>query len=391
MKTLPALYSRRSDMKTQVVVIEVDGNKYRTTSGILLGRQVISEWKVCEGKNIGRANETSPEQQAMAEAQAKWEKKKSEKYSESVDVMDAERLQEPMRAKEFKDHVKKLFNDTGQPLQVIFTQRKLDGIRATITKDGAISRKGKKFFDYPHIQNALRPLFEQYPDVILDGEFFNADLNSDFEKIVSLVKKQTPTKEQIKEAQIIQFHVYDLASSPNKFSTRMAELDVMLPHINYSNNPDNFGLPYKPIERVETYLINSKGLLDELYEKWLNEGYEGQMVRTDIVYQWKRTDALLKRKEFIDAEFIIDGIFEGKGNKSRQAGYVTLANLDGTKIYAKNGEQAKANIKASWGFCKRLLADKDKIIGTQGTVKFFRYNETGAPYLPRLIRLRDYE
>ena len=37
---------------------------------------------ICKGKNIGRSNETSPEQQAEAEAQAKWDKKRKDGYTQ---------------------------------------------------------------------------------------------------------------------------------------------------------------------------------------------------------------------------------------------------------------------------------------------------------------------
>ena len=45
---------------------------------------------------------------------------------------------------------------------------------------------------YQHILDELQPFFNKYPDVVLDGELYNHDLKDNFEKIISLVRKQKP-------------------------------------------------------------------------------------------------------------------------------------------------------------------------------------------------------
>ena len=82
-----------------------------------------------------------------------------------------------------------------------YIQPKLDGIRCLFTADGAYSRNNKKFMNLKHIEMALKPFFEQHPDVVLDGELYNHKLKHDFEKIVSLVRKQKPTEEDRRNAQ----------------------------------------------------------------------------------------------------------------------------------------------------------------------------------------------
>ena len=58
------IYKATKAGKIQEWRIEVEGNKYRTISGQTDGQKVTSEWTVCAGKNIGRSNETTPEEQA---------------------------------------------------------------------------------------------------------------------------------------------------------------------------------------------------------------------------------------------------------------------------------------------------------------------------------------
>ncbi|MCP4324822.1 MAG: hypothetical protein GY787_23830, partial [Alteromonadales bacterium] len=81
-----------------------------------------------------------------------------------------------------------------------FIQPKLDGVRCIFTKDGAYSRTGKQFKNVAHLEEDLEDFFKKYPDTVLDGELYNHALKHDFEKIISLVRKQKPTDEDRFEA-----------------------------------------------------------------------------------------------------------------------------------------------------------------------------------------------
>ena len=85
--------------------------------------------------------------------------------------------------------------------QPVYIQPKLDGVRCLFTKDGAYSRAGNKFMNLVHIELALLPFFNNNPDVVLDGELYNHKLKRDFEKIISLVRKQKPTADDRLDAQ----------------------------------------------------------------------------------------------------------------------------------------------------------------------------------------------
>jgi len=97
-----------------------------------------------------------------------------------------------------------------------YIQPKLDGVRCLFTKDGAFSRAGNQFMNVEHIEYDLKPVFNRYPNLILDGELYNHGLKDDFNKIISLVKKKKPTKEErIEAAQKVQYQMYDVASFEN--------------------------------------------------------------------------------------------------------------------------------------------------------------------------------
>ncbi len=101
--TFPILYSRTSTYSIQTWSIEVSENKFRTISGQIDGKKILSEWTVCTPKNIGRSNETSGSEQALLEAKSKWQKKIDSGYKEDIKDIDITTFTEPMLAKNYDD------------------------------------------------------------------------------------------------------------------------------------------------------------------------------------------------------------------------------------------------------------------------------------------------
>ena len=58
----------------------------------------------------------------------------------------------------------------------------------------AFTRNGKQIDSIPHILESLKDFFKKNPYAILDGELYNHDLRDNFNKITSLVRKQTPVR-----------------------------------------------------------------------------------------------------------------------------------------------------------------------------------------------------
>jgi DNA ligase-1 len=112
----------------------------------------------------------------------------------------------------------------------VYMQPKLDGVRCVIQLNDkgeviAYSRTGKPWLNINHILSNLKPLFSSQPDVILDGELYNHDLRDNFEKIISLVRKQKPTNEdRLESKELVQFHCYDYANGSDSYGIRMDNL-----------------------------------------------------------------------------------------------------------------------------------------------------------------------
>lgn len=374
---LPPLYSRRSDGKVQIWEKEVDGNKHRSHSGIMDGEIVTSEWTVCVGKNIGRANETSASQQALAEAKSEVQKKLDKGYKADINDIDNMSFFEPMLAKDWKD-----YKDNALAALVngsLYIQPKLDGLRLIANKDGLWTRNGKEYKSIPHIYEALKPLFKYNPKYIFDGEVYADKYANDFNKICSLAKRLKPTKEDLEQsAKSIEFHIYDFPFWDDVFSERNKELKKVL----------SFAKGTPVLQLVDTHEVTNEDDIMSHYAEFMKDGYEGAMVRLDAKYEQKRTKNLLKYKEFTDGEYVIVGVNEGVGNRSGGAGNVTCKKLDGTPFL--DGEKTfDSNIKGTREFCKEMLLKKDDYIGKVGTIKYFNLTPDGKPRFPYFMGLRD--
>ena len=133
---LQTIYKQTKTGATQEWTIEVVGNKYRTHSGQVGGAITTNEWTVVYGKNVGKANGTTNEEQALKEAEAKRTKKLESGYFENIKHIGKKQYFEPMLAGKWEDRKDKIEYP-------IYSQPKLDGIRCIVTIDGMFSRNGK--------------------------------------------------------------------------------------------------------------------------------------------------------------------------------------------------------------------------------------------------------
>lgn len=184
----------------------------------------------------------------------------------------------PMLAQKYK-------NFPPEPPHAI--QPKLDGMRCIATAKGLFSRQGKPIKSCPHIWKELTPYFKDDPDIALDGELYNHDLKDDFPKLMSILRKEKCSAEDLKtSAETIQYHIYDHAGGDSEFSYRTKRLHQIIQES-------------ECIKLVETTWVYEEDEYDDLHEQFISMGYEGSMLRTNDVYQEKRSNHLLKRKDLI--------------------------------------------------------------------------------------------
>ena len=392
---LETLYKVDSVGKLREWTMIIDNNSYHAVKGLVDGKKTTDKPRVAVGKNIGRANATTNEEQAGLEAQSRWEKKLKAGYAETPKKAESKKFYEPMLAQKFEDREATLEYP-------VYSQPKLDGIRCIVQmKDGKIvshTRTGREIETIPHILEELKFFFDLYPNAVLDGELYNHALKSDFNKIVSLVRKQVPVRSEkqtdnafakkvkafedrmVEAKSMIQYWVYDCPrmgelNESNTFSERFEKL----------TNQFELGNPFPDgVVLVPTENISDKETLDVFYAEWLKKGFEGQMVRKDAPYENKRSATLLKRKEFTDAEYKVLDIEEGDGNRTGTAKHLVCYCPTTDKTF-------NSNIKGNFEYLKEILDNREYYIGQLATIKFFELTPDGIPRFPFAIAFRDYE
>ena len=277
-------------------------------------------------------------------------------------------MMKPMLAHKFDDSRV----DWSQP---VYIQPKLDGVRCLFTKDGAYSRTGKKFMNLAHIELALIPFFEQQPDVVLDGELYNHKLKRDFEKIISLVRKQKPTADDRLNAQhLVQFHVYDyIDGNYDNYKTRMQNLVT-------SDIYD------KSVWHVPAQLVDSYNYARDLHATYLSEGYEGSIIRTGSgIYKHGRSYDLMKFKDFSDTEATIIGYELGKGKRTGTLGKFIMLDDEGVEFGCPPGRGYNYKDLAD------MLVNITDYIGKRATFTYFQRTQAGSYRHPLFKCIRNYE
>ena len=271
----------------------------------------------------------------------------------------------------------------------VFIQPKLDGVRCLIQyekgfnpnidpsfddrgKVVAYSRTGKEWKNIDHILFNLRPFFQLNPDVVLDGELYNHKLKDDFEKIISCVRKTKPTAEHREEStRLVEFHCYDVIHP--KLST-FSERDEWI----RMNVPGNWC-----VKQVESTIIRNE--VDAQHENNANlaMGYEGSILRTNDIYQHKRSHSLRKFKQFHDAEAKIIGWVAGKGKRTGTIGKFMAMDEDGNEFGMPVMDKQK--------YLEENFEKMQGWVGKIATFKYFERTKAGSYRHPLFKCIRDYE
>jgi len=363
---LPVLYKRTELGQIQQWSIIVKDNSFYTIEGLLNGTLTESKPTICQGKNLDKANATTPAEQARKEAEAKHKKKLEKGYTTNMELVDtAVTYFEPMLAKklvDYKDEIK----------YPVLVSPKIDGSRLVARKDGCWTRNGKMYLSCPHINKLLTPLFKKHPNWIVDAEIYSHDVP--FEEIMSLVRKSKPTPEDLKESEkLVKIYIFDAVVDDEKLGF-MKRFEILKKEIQTIIGTTSM------IQFVENDVANNFSEIQKYHDKYVSEGYEGLMVRIDNKpYENKRSKNLLKFKEFEDAEFEIVDILEGLGQRSGMAGKLVCK--------LKDGNLVESGIRGGEAYYTHLLKNRKAYIGKKATIRFQGYTDKGSLRFPVAVNI----
>lgn len=360
---LPPLYHRDSKGKVRVWRVWTEGPYVCSEAGMLGGKMTKSRRR-CEAKNVGRSNSTTPEGQALLEAQADWQHKIDRKYSAEVpaedDVLPLPMLAHPMLKKDgtLTSHGKKAV----YPAHV---QPKFDGVRCIARRvNGEIvlhSRNGKPY-DVPHVAQQLAKWLPEGME--LDGEVYHH--GTSLQQITSLVKRPRPASLSL------HYLCYDMPRFEGEVLPWEERVSNLFEHLIESAS-------VKLVKHVEA---DSFEAVRDFHDRFRERGFEGAIVRLlDGVYaHGYRSAALLKVKAFQSAEFVVTNCEQGKGKDEGTATFVCEIG---------DGRTFKARMKGTIDERRAFWTNREDYYGRKLTVEFFGYTEEGVPFHPVGVAFRD--
>eukprot|EP01135_Chromosphaera_perkinsii_P001684 Nk52_evm61s208 gene=Nk52_evmTU61s208 len=388
------------------------------------GKMQRSEVKVESGKNVGRANETSPFEQACSELKSKFDKKQHQGYSvatgsglekalESM-AIDMDIDQAPVvqsvnsgifatqtaspgsadtamennqeNEQDTDDKISEGSADSAGANEIIlpmlakkfemkhlklpcYIQPKLDGVRAiyypSIGK--LISRTGHPISNTEVIERELQAANIQH---VLDGELY-APGSGDFNSFVGLFrKKRALTDVELEVMATVKFFVFEVVND-HVFSDRLAIMQGL----------PRMGLT-ELVSTTEVTNVNDETIRAMHYAA-VQEGFEGLIFRNmkGKYSRNKRSSDLLKYKVFFDEEFPIVDFTSGRG---REEGAIIFV------CETEKGKRFSVRPSGTIDSRKKDFINGKSFVGKQYTVKFFEKSEDAVPRFPVGLCVREY-
>lgn len=320
------------------------------------GGKMQTKRETIKGKNIGRVNETTPEQQALLEAESRYKKQLDKGYRENKeDLEDLEIL--PMLASDYRKQGHRIkYPCFGLP--------KYDGARCLAIRHAdrvELKSRGGKQYTVHHIQEALMRIMREGD--MYDGELYIHGLP--LEHITSAVKKPNENTPRL------QFIIFDIVDE-RTYEHRLIALQAMRRYtLSCIDAPHIHVAPFCEVQDEQH--------MKEMHGAYVQDGYEGIMLRNyEGVYEsGKRSADLQKYKEFHDEEFQIVGVHQDRNGNAILEVFDSLANANFTVCYGSFEER------------KYQLEHPEEFIGKWLTVHYqTRYADSRLPQFPvgKLIR-----
>lgn len=270
-----------------------------------------------------------------------------------------------------------------------YASRKIDGLRCSLYYDGKeikSASRGGEHYDYALTHLTKNPklisFFKNNPDIILDGELYKHG------KTLQQISGAARLKKNAYDCEWLEFYLFDVMVDDIPFTKRLEILNNIAEELNLAYDPyqhweeDDLQMQIVPHE-----LVNGIHSIKELHNKYVEEGWEGLILRNPSKeYGYgKRNSDMIKMKVYSDNEFEVIGYKEGlRGIEDMVFICVTpqgnefsakpMGDLKQKEYYVENFESEFKNKKA--------------------TVKYFYYSnggdeKTGVPLQPCLKAFRD--
>jgi ATP-dependent DNA ligase len=406
--TSDTLYKKRKDGKYQCWRVEVSHTD--TVSDILFyswqdsmeeTSKIFDSHTVVEGKNLGKANETSIAQQAVNEAQSMYRDKVKKGYRTSKDEV---RSFQPMLAKIYSEDFAKYIAKQTSTETVFLLQPKLDGCRAlihvTIDSDNVLtancySRQTTSFNEQcKDILEEISSYHSKNPDTFtslfgrefyIDGELYMFGEGECIQQIAGALNTKTYNATIHSLLRIIVYDVYVVEKPDLNYTDRFLSTFSQL-YFSRLIHIDKVRVSSTITHEASTDR-EFKAAVKIYHDAVVAAGYEGAMLRSvkEPYMPYHRSLGLMKVKEFDTNEYlIVDVTTPATG---RETGTALLQ----CRISDTNIKTFEASCFGTREYRKKMYDDRESIVGKYATIQHQAYTADGVPRFPKAVVVRDYE
>ena len=256
-----------------------------------------------------------------------------------------------------------------------YVSRKLDGCRCIciIDENGEpkyFSRAGNEFMTLKNLDAEIISL--GLKNMVIDGEICMMDENGNenFQGIIKEIKRKDHT---IENPFFYMFDLLTMEEFVNKEGTTTFSIrDVQLENLLSEKEFKNIGYLEQKLLIDERMLTHYIGLAKE-------NGWEGLMLRKDSPYQGKRSNDVLKVKQFYDAEYIVVDI-ENAVNRVIVEGKEVEELMMRNVVIEHKGSRVQVGSGFSHEQKRYYFEHPEEILGKQITVQYFEetHNQNGG-------------
>ena len=313
------------------------------TYGYTDGKKQTKVTEVKSGKNTGKKNETSIEEQAVIKLEQMYADK-IKKKAMVYDVKDWVKPERPMLAQPYQKRKKAVAH-----VKKWLIGPKLDGNRSYHKEPFSVmSKSGNVTTPVSYISRELNTLIEPFQyEIHIDGEFYKHGV--DLTVISGIVNTEDESKRRTDVT--IEYHIYD-CFIPSKPDMRAEDRRNLLEEL-FANAESEF-LVLNPSEEV----ANDEDLIREIVRRHELAGYEGSILRDpDGTYQHSknsadRNDVMLKYKNMKEDDFPIIDITENEDQPGTPKFHVQLP----------TGEVNAAVLKGDKDEARKFLENREHYI-----------------------------
>jgi len=331
---------------------------------------------------------------ALGVMKSKYNSKIKEKYHRITEIQEISI--EGMKGYNYDEKTKNKINFPA------YIQPKLDGVRmlASLDSEGNISLDSysskSKYTQITPITEQLKSFFKFLDvDDIIDGELYTKNLSFDIiSGLARTIKGALPETIDLLEFHMFDIIKFDKSCGAKSYDVPYDERFERLRKLRHEWLKSN-KLKKCKLVLVPTYIVENHDEIEEYTDNFINEGYEGSMIKNisngaskgskrfnSSIYEFGRSYNILKYKKFFDAEVTIIGFKEGKGI---QEGMMIPLVKD------SNGNEFYITLEVPHEQRRLWFDHPDMVIGKQATIEYQEITATGKPRFGKLKTIRDYE